>query len=200
MALGWFSDHRKDVWQKLAGELGGRFTAGTWRQGMRVDVEHGAWTVTLDAFVVMAGKVPVPFTRLRAPFLNKEHWRLKIYRSGLFSEIGKFFGMQDLEVGSVQFDRDFVIKTNDERLARAFCADAALRAGLSGQKQVTLSVEDHEGWFTRFPPDTDELRLVVPGHLTDLERLRQLFELLADGLDRLCAIGSAYEQRPEHRL
>lgn len=198
--MGWFGNNRTQVWQKLAAELGGRFSAGTWSRGTRVDVEHGAWTITLDTFVVMAGRVPIPFTRWRAPFRNQASWRLKIYRSGLFSEIGKFLGMQDVEVGSVQFDRDFVIKTNDERLARAFCADAAVRDGLSAHGQITLGVEDHEGWFTSFPPDTDELRLVVPGHLADLEQLRRLFDLFADALDRLFAIGAASEQRPDHRL
>jgi hypothetical protein len=198
--LRWFRDNRSEIWQKLSVELGGRFTKGTWRQTERIDVEHGPWTVTLDTYVVMANKVPVPFTRLRAPFLNKEHWRLKIYRSNLFAQLGKFFGMQDVEVGSVQFDEDFVIKTNEERLARAFCSNAALREKLSAQKQITLSVEDHEGWFTKFPADTDELRLVVSGHLKDIERLKQLFDLFAEALDQLCAIGSAYEKPPDYKL
>lgn len=193
----WFGPSRAEIWKKLSDELGTRYTAGTWRKSDRLDVEHGPWTITLDTFMVHANNAHLPFTRLRAPFVDAEHLRLKIYRSSIFTEIGKWFGMQDIEVGSVQFDKDFVIKTNHEAKVRAFCGNASLRQKLSAQKSITLSVEDNEGWFgPKFPPDTDELRLVVLGHLKDPDRIKELFDLFAEALDQLCAIGAAYEQKP----
>ncbi len=193
----WFGPSRGEIWRKLSTELGARYTAGTWRKSDRIDVAHGPWTITLDTFMVHANNAHVPFTRLRAPFLDTEHLRLKIYRSNIFAEVAKWFGLQDIEVGSVQFDKDFVIKTNHEAKVRAFCGNAALRQKLSAQKSITLSVEDNEGWFgPKFPPDTDELRVVVRGHLKDTERIKELFDLFAEALDQLCAIGAAYEKNP----
>ncbi|MBM4062782.1 MAG: DUF3137 domain-containing protein [Planctomycetes bacterium] len=199
--LDWFGPSRTEIWRKLSAQIGGAYTPGTWRRTDRITVEVAHWTVTLDTYTVHANNTHVPYTRFRAPFLNTDQWRFKVYRSNLFTAIGKWFGMQDVEVGSLQFDADFVVKTNDERKARAFCADAELRRMLMAQKSVTLSVEDHEGWFgPKFPADTDELRVVVGGHLKDTERLRALFLLFGKALDRLCAIGAAYEEKPSLRL
>lgn len=193
----WFGPSRAEIWKKLGAELGARYTAGTWRHSDRIDVVHGPWTITLDTYTVHANNVHLPFTRLRAPFLNTEGLRLKIYRSSIFAEIGKWFGMQDIEVGSVQFDEDFVIKANHDGRVRSFCGNASLRQKLAAQKSITLSVEDNEGWFgPKFPPDTDELRVVIGGHLKDTARIKELFDLFAEALDQLCAIGAAYERKP----
>lgn len=197
----WFGPSRTEIWSKLSAQIGGAYTPGTWRRCDRIEVEHGPWTITLDTYTVHANNAHMPFTRIRAPFLNTDQFRFKIYRSNLFSAIGKWFGMQDIEVGSVQFDDDFVIKTNDETKVRRFCANADLRKLLKAQKSITLSLEDHEGWFgPKFPADTDELRVVVGGHLKDTERLRSLFNLFAAALDQLCEIGAAYEEKPSLRL
>ncbi|MCC6409413.1 MAG: DUF3137 domain-containing protein [Planctomycetes bacterium] len=197
----WFHDSRPEIWKQLSAELGGRYTHGKWMKGDRIDVSHGEWMVTFDTYVIIVNKVPVPFTRLRAPFLNSEKMRLKVYRASIFTELGKFFGMQDLTIGDAQFDKDFVLKGNDERRVREFLANEKLRALLSAQKDVTLSVEDDEGWFgAKFPENTDELRVVIHGHEKNPERLRELFTLFAEGLDQLCRIGSAYEDAPTLKL
>jgi len=197
----WFGPSRTEVWRKLSAQIGGSYSPRTWRKSDRIQVVHEHWTITLDVFMVHANNAHVPFTRFRAPFLNSDKFRCKIYRSNFFSAIGKWFGMQDVEIGEAPFDRDFVIKSNDEAKVRSFCKDPGLRRLLSAQKAFTLSVEDHEGWFgPKFPADTDELRLVVRGHLKDTERLRALFHLFAAALDRLCAIGASYEKAPSLAL
>ena len=57
--------------------------------------------------------------------------------------------------------------------------------------------DDEGGWRTSFPADTDELCFHVAGVIKDVERLRLLFELLAETLDQLCRIGSAYQEAPK---
>jgi hypothetical protein len=42
----------------------------------------------------------------------------------------------------------------------------------------------------------DELHFQVLGVIKDIPRLRALFDLFAEVLDRLCLIGSAYEGDP----
>ena len=46
----------------------------------------------------------------------------------------------------------------------------------------------------------DELYFAVPGVIKDPDRLKGLYELFAETLDRLCAIGSAYERDPHVTL
>ena len=55
---------------------------------------------------------------MRAPYVNPEGFRFTIYRKGLFSDLGKLLGMQDIEVGDPEFDEAFIIKGNDESKVR----------------------------------------------------------------------------------
>ncbi len=199
--LDWFGPSRTEIWRKLSAQIGGSYSPGTWRKCDRIQVTHEHWTITLDTFSVPANNVHIPYTRFRAPFVGTDAFRFKIYRSNFFSAIGKWFGMQDVVIGSQPFDEHFIVKSSDERKVRAFCENVELRRLLSAQSAITLSVEDHEGWFgPKFPADTDELRLVVAGHLKDTERLRALFHLFATALDQLCAMGAAYEEKPSLQL
>lgn len=140
-------------------------------------------------------------TRIRAPYVNPDHFRFTIYRRGFFSELGKWLGMQDVEVGHPDFDRDFVIKGSDESKLRALFANARMRERITSQPRIHLTVKDHEGWFEKsFPPDTDELCFHVAGVIKDIARLEQLFALFAETLEQLCRIGSAYEREPDVKL
>ena len=91
--------NKKEIWRKLAGELEGRYVDGGFWKGDKVEVEHQDWTLTLDTYTVSTGKVTVVFTRMRAPFVNPGGFRFVVYRKSVFSGIGKFFGMQDIEIG-----------------------------------------------------------------------------------------------------
>ena len=72
---------------------------GFWK-GDKVQITHGEWTVTLDTFAVSTGKTTVVYTRMRAPYVNPDGFRFTVYRRGFFADLGKRFGMQDVEVGN----------------------------------------------------------------------------------------------------
>ena len=134
---------------------------------------------------------------MRAPYVNPEGFRFTVYRKGLFSELGKLLGMQDIEVGDPEFDEAFIVKGNDESKVRELFADPEVRSLVQAQPQIHLEVKDSEGWFgPSFPEDVDELHFQVVGVIKDVDRLKALFDLFAAVLDRLCRIGSAYKQDP----
>lgn len=197
----WFGPNRKQIWQALAHEIGADYQPGTFWKGGRIEARHGEWILTLDTYTVSTGHSAVTYTRMRAPYVNPDLFRFTIYRRGLFTGLGQWLGLQDIEVGHPGFDHDFVIKGTDEGKLRALFANERLRQLIAAQPRVHLTVKDHEGWFGKaFPPDTDELCFHVVGVITDPERLKQLFELFAETLDQLCRIGSAYEQAPDVKL
>ena len=196
-----FGPSKETVWRQLCAELGVDFKKGRLFQPDRVEVKHGEWTILLDTFAVSTGKVVVVFTRMRAPYVNPDGFRFTVYRRGLFSEIAKWFGMQDVEVGHPDFDRDFIVKGTSEERLRALLDDDTLRALIAAQPEIHFTVKDDEGRFgPEFPEHTDELCFHVPGTIKDVEQLKQLFDLFAETLDRLCRIGSAYERAPGVKL
>jgi hypothetical protein len=190
-----FSPSRPEIWRLLAGEHGGSFPEGGFLQSDKVQVTHGEWTITLDTYFPAASKST--YTRLRAPYINPDGFRFTIYRRGLFSDLAKRLGMQDVSVGHARFDEDFIIKGTDEGRLRALFGSAELRRLLAAQPRVHFTVEDDDGQFrSNYPADTDALVFHVGGVLKDIERLEQLFSLFAETLDQLCRIGSAYEGAP----
>ena len=196
-----FGPSKAEIWRQLATEIQGKYVDGGMWKGDRVEGSHGEWTVTLDNYVVPAGKAMIPFTRMRSPYVNPDGFRFTIYRKGMFTDLGKLLGMQDVDMGIEPFDHDFVVKGNDEGRLRSLFSSAKLRELIDTQKDIHLTVKDDEGWFgPTFPEGVDELYFHVPGIIKDLERLKHLYELFAEALDQLTRIGSAYERAPEVKV
>jgi hypothetical protein len=198
-----FGPGRQEIWQQFATAVGGNFTeGGFWSGSDRVDAAHGQWMVTLDWYVVSTGKSTIAYTRMRAPYVNPDGFRFTLYRKGIFSDLGKWMGMQDVSVGDAQFDEDFIIKGNDEAKIRRLFSDAKLRDLIRDQPDINFCVKDDEGFWSgrSFPPNVDELCFQVVGMITDLERLKELYDLFSETLDELCRMGSAYKDGPGVRL
>ena len=196
-----FGPSQEEIWQQLATEIGATYVdGGTWK-GDKVQAQIKQWTVTIDTYTVSTGKTHMTFTRFRAPYVNADGFRFKIYRRSFFSGMGKALGMQDVEIGEPQFDEAFIIQGNDEAKLKRLFANAKIRALIVSQPNHTIEVKDDEGWFaTEFPEGVDELVFVEAGIITDVERLKQLYVLFAEVLNHLCHIGSAYETNPQVSL
>ena len=194
--MGWFGPSKDEVWRQLSQEIGAEFVEGGFWKGSKVQAHVGPWTVTLD-MGTSDEDGESPATRLRAPYINPEGFRFTIYRKNLFSDLGKFLGMQDIEVGDPEFDEAFIIKGNDESKVRDLFANSKFRQMIQDQPKFRLEVKDSEGWFgPKFPEKVDESSFQVVGVIKDVERLKALFDLFAAVLDQLCRIGSAYKQEP----
>lgn len=197
----WFGPSKEEIWRKLSDELGAPFVEGGWCKADRVEARHGEWAVTLDTYTQSTGKSTIVYTRMRAPYVNPDGFRFTIYRRGPFSSVGKLLGMQDVEIGDEVFDRDFIIKGNDEAKLRHLFSNPALRELIRIQPAIHLSVKDDEGWFgPKFPENVDVLTFAVVGVIKDVDRLKAIYDLFAETLDALCRIGSAYETAADVKL
>lgn len=198
--MGWFGPSKKEVWQQLCNEIGAEFVTKRWAEP-RVELPVGPWILTLDTYTVSTGQGSVVFTRMRAPFVNPDAFRFTIYRKGLFTELGKLFGMQDIEIGVPDFDEAFVIKATDEDRIRSLLDDIQIRRLLQQQPRLRLEVRDRDGAFgPKFPELTDELLFQVMGLMKDKELLKGLFDLFATVLERLVTLGSATKDDPNVRI
>ncbi len=196
-----FGPSRAEIWRQFAAQVGGQFVSGGLWQPDHVVARCKEWTLTLDTYTEPVGRAPVTYTRLRAPYVNQDGFRFVIYRQGLFSRIAKHLGMQDVIIGDPAFDERFILQGNDAAKLRALLADTLLRQLIAYQSEFCLEVKDDEGWFgAHFPAGVDELCFQVIGDITNLDRLKALYDLFAETLDQLCRIGSAYAQDPQTEI
>lgn len=187
-----FGPSRDEVWGKLAAELDGRHTPGGWFTGSKVEVDAGPWTVTLDTFTVSTGKSSTTYTRLRAPYRNPGGFRFNVSPENFLSGIGRFFGMEDLEIGAPEFDAAWVVQGSDPSRVRRLFSDPGIRTLLRGAGGVSFRVRGDEGWFSRRHPEgIDMLELTTLGVVKDEARLKLFFALFATTLDRLVELGDA---------
>jgi hypothetical protein len=196
-----FGPSKEEVWQQLCNEVGAEYINNEIWKGDKVVAKVKDWTITLDTYTVSTGKSHVTYTRMRAPYVNADGFRFKIYRKNIFSGIGKYFGMKDLEIGYPEFDRDFIIKASDESKTRSLFMNDKIRMLIQQQPAISLEVKDDEGWFGKnFPEGVDELYFQVTGVIADIKRLKSIYELFGETLNHLCHIGSAYENDPQIKL
>lgn len=196
-----FGPSKDEIWSQIAGDIGGEFIdGGFWGKDVLV-YKHGEWQILLDTYTVSSGNSSTTYTRMRAPFVNKDGLYFKIYREGVFSSIGKFFGMQDMEIGDPFFDDQFVIKGNSPEKIRLLLADARIKELIKQQPRIHFEIRDDEGYFgAAFPEGTDELYFRTVGVIKDTALLKSLFELFSATLVRLVQIDSAYENDPQVKL
>lgn len=192
-----FGPSKDEIWRELSRQITAQYVEGGLWKGSKVVATTGPWIVTLDTYTVSTGKSSIVYTRLRAPYVNRDGFRFQIYRAGLLSGLGTLLGMQDIDVGVPEFDSQFVVKANEDRQVRKLLANEKLRGLLLRQPGVLLKVVDDEGLFGEpFPEGVDELYFQVVGVIKDIDRLKALFDLFAETLSTLCTIGSAYEAPP----
>lgn len=196
-----FGPSKAEVWRQVSEQVGGTYDEGALFRSDTVRATDGEWTITLDIYVVSTGTSVIPYTRLRAPYVNPDDFRFNVYRKSIFTPLGKLMGMQDVEVAQPAFDEAFVIQGTDEQKLRALFANATIRSLIEAQPSINFSVKDSEGCFrAKFPENVDELHFVTTGVIKDPDRLKLLFDLFSETLDELCRIGSAYEGHPQITL
>ena len=193
-----FGPSKDEIWAQVANQINGKFINGGFFTDERLVYEHGEWEIVLDTYTESDGDdSSTDYTRMRAPFLNKDNLNFHIYREGFFSDIGKALGFQDIHVGDAYFDDEFVIKGNSERQVKRLLDDERIKKLLRWQPKVDIKVQTDKSWFfKKYPEGVNELYFSCEGIMKTPEDMRNLFELFCLLLDRLVKIDSAYEDDP----
>jgi hypothetical protein len=161
------------AWQQLANEIGAEFVGGGFFRSSKVQTHIKDSIVTLDTYSVPSGDSSDTYTRIRAPFQNRDGFQFTIFRTGLVSKLDKALGAQDIDIGDADFDRDFTIQGNNESRVRALFSNQRIRHLIQMQKSIRLGIRNNELVFE------------AQGVIKDIERLKSLFELLREVLGRL---------------
>ena len=184
-----------ESWDEFCGRVDAA-VAGYLR-GAPARVRYKNWCVTLDTNVVPAGAAAAVVTRMRAPYSTRGAFRFKLQRRDLLDALARRIGIHTSETGQTDFDREFVVRSDDEERVRLLFQDSRIRRLIKSQPSINLEALGGDGPFgPALPSGVDELVLRAPGFLTDAAQLRKLFALFALILDRLCAIDSARADEP----
>src|SRR6056297_297302 len=116
--MGLLGPSRDEILQTIAINTNGEFKKGKMFKTSCIKYTHKSWCYYLDDYSIQAGNVPIIYTRLRAPFINRKGFDLTIYKKTIFSSIAKTLGGQDIATGDLDFDEEWIIKGSSEDLVR----------------------------------------------------------------------------------
>jgi hypothetical protein len=195
-----FRHHSEEIWQQLSRHLTPRDGAPEW-DGKPIRVVHGPFVLVLDVHSHLGGYATEIVTRLRAAYINRDGFRFRVFRHSPMADLVTRLGAQDVKIGDDAFDREFVIKATDEEKVRRLLARPDLRAAMLESRAHTIEVKSDEGTFgPDFPDGVDELLLEAPDRITAVGEIDVLYGIFAELLNRLCHLGSAYEDDPQLQL
>jgi hypothetical protein len=138
---------------------------------------------------------------MRVPFRSANGFRFSIRRSGLFISFADAFGIKRIYIGKPLFDRDYVIKGNDDQKARALFSNIKIRKLIRSLGDPDLEIKDNDGWSSKpFPHDVDELFVMICGVVKDAEKLMTIYELCTETMTTLVQMGVAHEGDPKVQL
>jgi hypothetical protein len=166
------SRKRDQAWEEFAREIGGRFEKKL-VGGRKVQAQVGNSALTLDSYSVSSGDSSTQYTRMVASVPNPQHFQFTIVREGVLARLDKALGLKTVAMSDPAFDRDFVVRGNDEARLRALLLDPQTRQLILDQRSLRLILNG------------DSLQVVVKGLVRDAQRLMSMFQLLAQLLRRL---------------
>lgn len=189
-----FGPSKEEIWSQIASEYNGQFKNGGFFGKDEVHIIYEDWEIILDHFSRKSGKSRRSYTRIRAPFLNRDNLYFKLYREGFFTGIAKYFGMKDIQLNNEDFDNQFVLKGNDEFKITWIFDSTFVKQYLFQIDRIMLEIKDGSGmfWSSKYEDGNDELYFEQSGILKDIEQLRSLFELFAAVLEKITELDSGY--------
>lgn len=159
---------REKAWRELADSTGLTYESGGFLGSSRVTGTYRSHSLTLETFTRGTGKSRTTYTRIVLFVNNQTGAYLALYEEGFFSKIGKFFGMQDIQIGDEELDQRFIIKSRPESYAAGLLRVGGLRQRLMEMRPLNIELDGRELHFEQV------------GVLKNLDYLRSLFDLLSD--------------------
>jgi hypothetical protein len=164
---------QRQAWGELAARTGLTLEANGWFTPLRVTGTYRGHALTLDTFTRGSGKSRTTYTRLIVFVNNQANVYLALYQESVFSKMGKFFGMEDVQTGDEEVDRRFIVKSRPESFARSVFTSIGLREKLLQARVLNVEVDGRELTFEQ------------AGLLTEAEYLKFLLDLFCELAERV---------------
>lgn len=111
------------------------------------------------------------FTSFSSPIESSSDFQFAIHKEGFFDELGKFFGMQDIETGYVEFDKKVIVKSNEENNVKYLFAGAEVREVFKTLDNYKFHTTHHEEGDKKIK----QLEMIIEDGITDAGLLRRIY-------------------------
>ena len=186
----------KTIWRGMAPQLDAEFVDRGLFKTSYIMKKFEVWRIYMNYFSSKDNS----YTRVLAPYIATREFKFDIHHKNILSALGKIFGAQDIEIGDPYFDREYIVKSNDEGLILSLLGNRKiieLIQKLQPPMQFILfSKKVKKLYGMKFPPQTWEIYFQQSGVITEIERMKLIIEIFKETLMQLYKIGIAEKQSP----
>jgi len=183
------TEDKTSIWKEFSIQTNGTFKEGYSWHSDSVEITHKKWTIIFDNYTLWSGKYSSKMTRIIVPISLKDNFRFEIYPEELIRKIEKIFGVQDIEIGYPEFDKAFIVKSNNEFKIKSLLRNANIRNLLLEQKNLNIQLSNQNGIWEQ-PKNQFELSYYIDGEIHNVANLIKLLELFKIILDELFQINT----------
>jgi hypothetical protein len=161
-----------EIWQQVASDLAQKGDILEYS----AQLVQGHTDIYLSIEIDLGGGFEGGFetTSFMAPLAETRPFKFHIHEQNLVNEIGKVFGLEDIESGYLEFDEAFIIKTNEPETLKALFAEENLRLTLLKHRdcELMLSPENHEADAPHL------LTYTIDQAITEVSELQEIYHML----------------------
>lgn len=138
-------------------------------------IEQQGRSVTLDIDIDLGGGFEGGYalTRFMSSLKSFDDFRFSLHRQDLLDGIGKLFGMEDIKIGSPEFDKNIVIKSNHPDRIKDILSSIQIREVIQSLPNFEFHIGHHHSSHTEVESAFLELR--IDEGITDTARLRLIY-------------------------
>lgn len=182
------------VWKQFSKENSGVFRFSP--RGYRLDYAHKNFLITIETYsYYTTPEETSEYVRGVVEFVSQDPFKILLTRQGLVENISKIFGAQDIQIGDKRFDKDFMIKSNDEAITRFIFSKDPLAKILLKNQTIRLEITDGEGLFGEKPKEGNcMLYYILEGEINEINQLNNislLFKTILDALTEMNVVKPA---------
>jgi hypothetical protein len=184
------------ICRKFSLENNGEFVEGKYGNLDGVELKYKHHTIIIDRYYYI-GQVghrtyDTELTRVRLEFKSPDELRFSLTKQGFLEQLGKLFGLQDIQVGDEVFDKRFLIKGNDEFKIQTIFSNLELQELLLAQSDVQLQLIDTKGIFDEPIQDGNVLLYYLSETLVEdtdqMNDLLRMYQLLINQFTKTSSI------------
>lgn len=176
------------IWEAFAEKIGGEYIPRKHWNSDRTLFHYKNFKIYFDYFTYYtSGKASLSktFTRVVIPYKSNDDFQFNIYEDELIFKIAKIFGFQDVKIGKEEFDKKYIIKTNNEQKLKNIFNSTTLHKKIENFENASLLISKKYGvWEEELPENEYELSFVLNYHVKDLETLTKSKDFITEFFDR----------------
>ena len=172
-------------WQEFAEHIQGEFVKKSFWHTSKVEKNYKGNRIVFENYTT-GDETSQTCTKVTAFLYLKKDFIFQVYNSNFFTTIAKYFGMQDILIGSPDFDKKYIVKSNDGFKIKQLLRTPEVRNEIENFKYIYITLSKSKTfWNRKAPENLYELCYNTHKDIKDFKELETIYHLLTVVINQL---------------